>query len=77
MTTHADIIDAYHEVARSEAGQIVLADLQRQFGFATHPMFRGDVNELVHRDGQRAVLAYIGRKLESDPAHYRALSEGE
>lgn len=71
MKEYADIIEAYHEVARSEAGQTVLADLQRQFGFVTRPMFTGDVNEMLHRDGQRAVVAHIGRMLESDPAVYR------
>ena len=71
MTTHADIVEAYQEVARSEAGQIMLADMQRRFGFSTGPMFTGDANLCIHRDGQRSVLAHIGRILESDPEAYR------
>ena len=67
--TRKEIVEAYQEVARSTAGQIMLADLEARFGYSTRPMFDGDPNWAIFRDGGRSVLAHIGRVIET-PADY-------
>lgn len=66
--TQADVVRAYQEVARTKAGQIVFADLTRRFGFVTRSMFwdGDDGLTLAYKEGQRTVLTYIGRTLNSE-----------
>lgn len=68
--TPGDIARAYQEVFATEAGHLVLADLQHKFGFTRRSMFEvagGDPTKVVFCEGQRSVLVYIGRLLETDP----------
>jgi hypothetical protein len=66
--SHDQIVAAYQAVAASEAGRIMLADLEVRFGFTTRSMFdRNDMSGLLlaNREGQRSVLAHIGRVIET------------
>ena len=63
-----EIVAAYHDVAASRAGQIMLADLEARFGWTTKTTFdQRDVSGLLlaHREGGRAVLAHMGRMIET------------
>lgn len=65
---HEKIVAAYHDLAASASGQLVLADLEARFGWTSRSMF--DPNDpngltLAWREGGRAVLAHIGRMIET------------
>jgi hypothetical protein len=63
-----EIAAAYHDMAASRAGQIVLADLEARFGWTTKTMFdQRDVSGLLlaYREGSRSVLAHMGRMIET------------
>lgn len=66
------IEQAYEEIFTTEAGQIVLGDLERFFGYSTHPMGQSDQPHHAFIEiGGRNVLTHIARRLsvrtEQDP----------
>lgn len=66
--TEEDIAQAYVDMAQSKSGQIVLADMERRFGYTRRTMLDGDDTtglRLAWREGGRAVLAHISRMIES------------
>lgn len=65
----SEVHAAYAEFGASHYGRIVLGDLEARFGFSTRPMFDGDVNRTIHRDGSRAVLIHIARMMTTVPTH--------
>lgn len=68
----ADIIMAYRQVAASEAGQVVLQDLIRKFGYSRSSTFQAAGDQEPYRtfihEGQRSVMVHIGNMIDADPA---------
>lgn len=62
--SEAERAQDYLALFQTETGRRVMEDLARRFGYFTEPMFRGDATECVHRDGSRAVVAYIDRMMD-------------
>ena len=62
-----DLHHAYKEVLTSQAGQIVLADLIRHFGYTHRSTIGRDTHETYFNEGRRSVLLYIDRALNTDP----------
>ncbi len=68
--TPADVVIAYKNVAATQDGQVVLHDLVRKFAYAQQSMFKlanQDMNAVLHMEGQRSVVVYIGVMIETDP----------
>lgn len=57
---------AYVETFSSPAGQIVMADLIRCFGFTTRSTFGRTPYETYANEGSRAVLLHIDNRLYAD-----------
>jgi hypothetical protein len=69
--TPGDVARAYHAVAQTEDGAIMIADLVRRFGFARRSTFvEGDSHATARNEGQRTVLQHIGFMQDVDPAAY-------
>lgn len=69
VVTPADLIAAYRETFSTSAGQIVIKDLMRKFGFTLRPTRKpGETNDDMNmNEGSRRVLIYIGVSMEMDP----------
>lgn len=75
----ADVVIAYRTVFGSQEGAIVLADLMRFFAWNMQSMWSEKLPpEHIHiREGGRAVLVHIGRRMETDPASVEATDKTE
>jgi len=62
----AQIIRAYREVFKSEAGKLVLNDLCKSCHIYTSTM-DANANELAYKEGERSVVLRILRTIEIDP----------
>lgn len=66
-----DVCQAYKEVFSTSAGQIVLADMLRRFGFTRSSTFvPGDSARTAFNEGGRTVLIHVGRMIDADPADF-------
>lgn len=76
-----EIAEAYSLLAASEEGQIVIHDLARRFGYTRGGLFQQNECDggrgLAFREGQREVIAYIGKMIDVDPAEYAAAHSQE
>lgn len=65
----AEIISAYQTLFNSQAGQTVLDDLTRRFGYVDLSTMddQYNVNRMVYNEGQRSVLVAIGQMLSLNP----------
>ena len=71
VVTPGDVARAYQEFGGSEAGQIVLADLVRRFGYTrSSTLVEGKPDVTARNEGQRTVLQWIGYMQDVDPAEY-------
>lgn len=62
-----DLHRAYRDVLTSEAGQIVLADLIRHFGYTTRSTVGSTPEATYFNEGRRSVLIYVDRVANTDP----------
>jgi len=60
------LIDAAKEVLGGEAGEIVLEQLKRNYGFYS-PNFAVDPYETAYREGQRSVVLYLMKIISDEP----------
>lgn len=65
-----DLHHAYRDFLASPAGQIVLADLIRHFGYTTRSTVGRDTHETYCNEGRRSVLLYIDRVMSTDPREH-------
>ena len=69
--SQADICIAYKQVAATQEGQVVLADLTRKFGFTRFSTFvPGDPYHSQLNEGARTVVVHIGRMIAADPSDF-------
>lgn len=62
-----DLHHAYREVFGTQAGQIVMADLVRCFGFTERTLIGPDPHTTYANEGRRSVLLHVQRRLTEDP----------
>lgn len=60
--------EAYKEVMRTEAGQIVFNDLVKKFAYTEKSTLSADPLRMAHNEGTRTVMVYIGQMLAMDEA---------
>jgi hypothetical protein len=65
--TPAELHEAYNDTFGSPAGRIVLTDLIYHFGFTTKSTFGNTPEESAANEGQRSLLIYIDKVLNTAP----------
>lgn len=69
------ILQAYWEVFGSEAGQIVIEDMERQYDFDHDPYTKGDPYDTHRKIGNHEVIKDIKRALESRNWEIKVIKE--
>lgn len=67
-----DRVKAYHDVFNSPQGHKVLEDLMAQFNIM-NSSYKSDVNDMIYREGSRAVILFIFVQLDIDHSKLRTL----
>lgn len=75
-TDPASVAEAWQEIAQTEEGRLILADLAAKFGFQTKSTFDTNAATMAFHEGQRAVMVHIGKLLSLDPQELREKLEG-
>ena len=60
------LIDAAKEIFNGEAGEILLEQMKKNYGFYS-PNFSSDPHETSYREGQRSVVLYIMKLISEEP----------
>jgi hypothetical protein len=80
LYSKTDVISAYKDVFSTQAGQVVLSDLLRLFGFVDRSTFVSDDpygRIQAGQEGQRSVIIHIGKRIEGQPDDVEDQSTGE